>query len=274
MRALAAGFTITAICLGRAAFATCDGVDGVCEMDSGEYHLVLPEDPQEQSPVVVFLHGFGSNGGNVIKNSRLLDPLLERGYAVIAPNATEGEPGGRKRWTFYPGWPGRDETVFLREVVDDAAARFGTSDERVMLSGFSSGGFMVNYLACDAPDTFAAYAPVAGGFWKPHPAQCNGPVRLFHTHGWRDSTVPLEGRSLGGGRFQQGDIFAGLDIWRAANECKDEKPNSFSETGDFLRRKWTDCNPNAALELAMFPGGHTVPDGWADMALDWFEALE
>ena len=132
---------------------------------------------------------------------------------------------------------------------------------------------MVTYLACEAPESFAAYAPVSGGFWRPHPAGCAGPVRLLHTHGWSDTTVPLEGRFLGGGRFQQGDIFAGLEIWRAANRCPDQRPDAHAATGPFWRRSWTGCAPGSALELALFPGGHTVPEGWADLALDWFEAL-
>ncbi len=86
-----------------------------------------------------------------------------------------------------------------------------------------------------------------------------------------DRTVPLEGRFLGGGQFQQGDIFAGLEIWRNANGCVDERPDGYRETGVFWRRRW-DCG-EGVLELALYPGGHGVPPGWGDMVLDWFEAL-
>ena len=96
-------------------------------------------------------------------------------------------------------------------------------------------------------------------------------MRLFHTHGWQDTTVPLEGRYLGGGAWQQGDIFAGMELWRQANACADEKPTGFATTGTFMRRRWTDCAPGSALEFALFPGGHTVPGGWAEMMVDWFE---
>ncbi|MDK3074886.1 PHB depolymerase family esterase [Sedimentitalea sp. JM2-8] len=198
---------------------------------------------------------------------------MERGYAVLAPTGARqfGGNGGRS-WNFLPGRDGRDEAAFLQDVVDDAARRFGIDTDRVILAGFSAGGFMVNYLACAKPDAFAAYAPVAGGFWRPIPATCAGPIRLFHTHGWKDATVPLEGRYLRNKRFQQGDIFAGLELWRAANACPDEKPSAYSETGPFWRRVWSDCAPGSALELALFAGGHTVPDGWADMVLGWFES--
>ena len=268
---LAALLGLTA--LANPALAKC-GVDpGPCLMMDGEYDLALPDTTQSDPPVVMFLHGAGSSGANVIKNKKLINSLLARGYAVLAPTAQRTFRGGSGYvWNFFPGWEGRDENQFLQDVASDASERFGLSRGHMLLAGFSAGGFMVNYLACDIPGAFAAYASVSGGFWRPQPDQCTGPVRLFHTHGWADKTVPLEGRVLGGGRFEQGDIFAGLEVWRTANVCAGQNPDSYTKTGDFWRRKWTDCAPDSALELAMFPGGHRVPAGWGDMVLDWFEA--
>ncbi|MBJ6371062.1 alpha/beta hydrolase family esterase [Sedimentitalea arenosa] len=248
--------------------------EAACSVAGGEYHVILPPEPTDAIPVVVFLHGWNSNGRNVSNNRALVEPILARGYAVLAPSGSRiiGDGAGRG-WNFYPGWEGRNEAGFLENAVTDAADRFGLDRARVLLAGFSGGGFMVNYIACQSPDAFTAYAPVAGGFWRPHPTDCTGPVRLFHTHGWSDTTVPIEGRYLGNKRFQQGDIFAGLEIWRAANRCPDEKPSGYSETGPFLRRAWSGCAADSALEFALFPGGHRIPDGWADMALDWFEEI-
>lgn len=255
--------------------AGCGPMDqNACDIGDGEYHLTLPATGTADLPAVMFLHGAGSSGENVLRNKSLVNALLHRGYAVIAPTGARSFGGGTGRsWNFFPGWEGRDETKFLKRVAADAQTRFGVNADRVLMSGFSAGGFMVNYLACNDPDAFAAYAPVAGGFWRPHPTSCAGPVRLFHTHGWSDKTVPIEGRFLGNKRFQQGDIFTGLEIWRAANLCPDEKPSAYSETSGFLRRAWSDCADGSALEFALFPGGHTVPKEWAGMALDWFETV-
>lgn len=87
-------------------------------------------------------------------------------------------------------------------MIADAAARPGIDPERVLLSSFSIGGSLTWYLACQDPTVAAACAPVAGAFWRPHPtaADCAGPVRMPHTHGWQDAVVALKGSRCGAGR--------------------------------------------------------------------------
>lgn len=267
--------TLSVLLSGTAAHAGCGAEPETCKIDTGEYHLVLPESTFTNPPIVMFLHGAGGTGGAVLKHQALMQGFLDRGYAFIAPTGSiKFGSGTGTLWRFYPDWNGRDETAFLENVVADAGTRFDLDTDTVFLAGSSAGGFMVYYLACDAPETFTAYASVAGGFWDPLPTTCQGPVKLFHTHGWNDKTVPLEGRSLRDGKYQQGDIFAGLEIWRATNQCAHENPDVIEETGQFWRRKWSsDCAIGSALELALFPGGHGAPKGWSTMAIDWFEEV-
>jgi polyhydroxybutyrate depolymerase len=163
--------------------------------------------------------------------------------------------------------------AYTREVIADAVARFDVDPRRILLSGFSIGASLVWYLACKDPDLGAAYAPVAGGFWRPHPTSCAGPIDLLQTHGWRDRTVPLEGRPLRGGELYQGDIFEGLQLWRRVDGCNGLRPDEFSTDTLFWRRSWTTCQSGRELSLALHPADHdTVPPEWAEMARAWFEA--
>ncbi len=256
------------------------GRDGdACEVPLGTYRAALPEEalPEESGagtvPAIIFLHGSGGTGLGVLSMTDTIGALTARGYAVLAPDGLGrgGRSGGF--WSFLPEEQRprrRDERAFFDQIVADAAKRFGIDPEAVILSGFSAGAFMVTTLACEDPETFAAYAPVSGGFWDPIPESCAGPVRLIQTHGWTDRTVPLEGRTLGGGRFQQSDILTGLHRFRDANGCDHTEPDGHRTTGGFQRRYWI-CDPGSALEFALFPGGHGVPSGWAEMMLDWFE---
>lgn len=258
-----------------AVLAGCAKAASPCEVGMGSYHIALPDAPADTPlPVVIFLHGAGSNGGNVLRNRAMVNTILSRGYALIAPNGAPREGRFGTGWSFHPDFPARrDEHAFLDQVLEDATARFGLDRNRVLLSGFSIGGSMATYIACSTPDDFAAFAPVGGSFWRPHPAGCAGPVRLLHTHGWRDTTVPLEGRPLRGGAIYQGDVFQAMQILRDVNGCTMMRADSFETDGPFWRRRWERCTAGSALELALFDGGHRVPEGWADMALDWFESL-
>jgi polyhydroxybutyrate depolymerase len=261
-----------ALATAGAAGAGCGPVAEPCAVAGGTYHVELPAGTAGPLPALLFLHGWGGTGEGTLSNRGMVQAFLARGYAVIAPDGQMRANGQGRTWDFLPEREvRRDETAFLRAVADDAARRFGLDRGRMLLAGFSIGGSMTSYLACADPAAFAAYAPVAGSFWRPHPVACAGPVRLLHLHGWTDVTVPLEGRDVGGAT--QGDVFAAMEIWRATNGCTALRPDAFGAEGDILRRRWTDCTPGSALEFALHPGAHGIPPGWAALAMDWFEGL-
>jgi polyhydroxybutyrate depolymerase len=254
--------------------------DTPCSVDGGEYYIALPDKKDDPLPAVLYIHGYGGSPTGALQNDRMVQPFLDRGYAVIAPQGLNFPGGTISGWSFHPDRPKRrDEVAFLNTVREAAVDDHGLDPERVILTGFSIGGSMTSYLACEAPESFSAYAPLGGSFWRPHPTDCNGPVRLLHTHGWTDGTVPLEGRAVRGENiydpeaFVQGDVFHALEIWRRANGCVHSKADRFVTDGPFWRRIWDRCTEGSALEFAMFPRGHIIPEGWADMMLDWFEGL-
>ncbi len=255
--------------LGTAAMADCNGVPGACVVDGGTYHLVLPEAVPGPVPTILFLHGYGGDGMGALRNTSMVDQFLSRGYAVIAPDGQLRNQGPGRSWDFHPDRPARrDETAFLIAVAEDAAARYGLDRDRMLLAGFSIGGSMTSYLACANPGAFAAYAPVAGSFWRPHPEACAGPVRLLHTHGTADRTVPMTGREIRPG-FVQGNVFEAMEIWRATNGCGGTQPDA--ELGVYTVRHWTACAPGARLDFAVHAGGHVIPEGWEQMVMDWFD---
>lgn len=273
MGRLGAGLALVLAALfgGGTESAACGAADTACKVRTGSYRIVLPEQATGPVPAVVFLHGYGSSGAGILKNQTLVQSLTARGYAVIAPDGSMREGSARRSWTSRPGREGRDEAAFFDAVLKDASLRHDVDRGRTVLAGFSSGAFMVNYLACGEPDLFAAYAPVSGSFWRPQPETCAGPVRLFHSHGWSDGVVPLEGRALGGGRYQQGDAFAGLELWRQTNGCASHAPQKTKVDDGDLIRSW-DCGAGADIRLVLFFGGHRIPKDWATRMLDWFEA--
>lgn len=269
-----------ALCLFLALLATpapaaesCGTPNGICPVAGGFYRLALPEGAQGPVPALVYLHGWGGSSEGVMKNAAMREALAARGYALIAPEGLPSAQHPNRDWGVRDGsvHP-RDDLAFLAAVLDDAARR-GVDRGRVLMAGFSRGASMVWDVACHAPTTARAYAPVAGAFWEPMPEACAGPVDLMHTHGWADRVVPLEGRAVAGGRLVQGDTFLSLRLLRQTLGCNPQMPDATPREADgaLWLRSWDHC-PGGRLDLMLHPGGHGVPEAWLGRALDWFEA--
>jgi polyhydroxybutyrate depolymerase len=258
--------------LSTVASADCGPEAAACKISGGTYHIALPEGVAQPIPAILLLHGYGGEGLGIIRN-KMVTLMTDRGFAVIAPDGQPRDNGDGRSWDFHPDRHAtRDETAFLTSVADDATARFGLQRDRMLLAGFSIGGSMTSYVACARPEAFAAYAPVAGSFWRPHPKACAGPVRLFHTHGKADRTVPLEGREIMPG-FVQGNVFDAMRIWRNANVCPSDAPDATRSLGIYVIEDWVQCDLGSSLSFALHEGGHGIPKGWAQMTVDWFETL-
>jgi len=236
--------------------AACGG-DVPCQLPGGQYYVHLPDgDP---SGAIFFLHGFRGNALNEIRNTGFQKMADDLGVVFVAIDGIEGT------WSF-PGSPRdyRDEFAFFGDVVADVSQRFGVDRQKTMLSGFSSGGFMTWYTACDDADHFGGYAPIAGAFWKPLPESCptHAPF-LFHVHGTADKVVPLEGRPLGGGRWHQGNVFESFDMWRRQSDLPAE-PSGTYKAGDLRCEEWQP--ESGLLELCLHDGGHSIRADWISRA--------
>lgn len=273
--ALLIGSVLSLFTLPASAEQVCGGTpETLCKTDLGQYRIALP-DGVEQPKAMLWLHGWGGSADGVMKNKGMVKTLTERGYALIAADGViTSKRRNNKNWAVNDGRKyARDDKDFMAEIVEDAAARHGVDRDRILLAGFSRGGSMVWDVACRTPELARAYAPLAGAFWEPMWNDCEAPVDLFHTHGWTDRTVPLEGRPLGNGVMTQGDVFQSLFILRETNGCANRQPEEalLSDESDRWFRSWSDCK-GGRIDLMLHPGGHGIPKGWLGEALDWFEA--
>ncbi len=171
---------------------------GVDDSDQ-PYGLYLPRnfDPAKRYPLVVSLHGAGSNhrlnlrrvfglgnrpGESDAEATRRFPPLPEVDFIVASPLA-RGSMG-------YQGIAERD----VLDMMADIGKRFPIDEDRVYLTGPSMGGGGTLWLGLSRPDLWAAIAPVcpAGppGLEELAPNLLNLPAHFFH--GDSDSLVPVE----------------------------------------------------------------------------------
>ncbi len=270
MRALAFGLMMLVF---PAHAQDCGGAKNPCQVEGGSYHIMIPEGGAV-SGTVMHLHGAGASGKGTLK-AGVAKQAINRGYAFIGPNGIHPERTRfKKNWSVRANGSTfvRDDIAFLERVLADAEARHGAPRDNVLLSGFSRGGSMVWDIACYAPDMATAFAPIAGAFWDDLPEDCERPVDLFHTHGWDDRTVPLEGRSFRGGEVVQGDVWASLFVLRKVNGCAARQPERSAIKGDRWWRYWTDCAAGS-ITLMLHSGKHGPPKGWSVDVFEWFEGL-
>lgn len=251
------------------------GVGTPCSVALGEYHLAFPDawDRRSPLPVLIFFHGHGSSGENIIKSKRLRAVFGDAGYLLAAPTGKPW-PGHQARgWAARPNVAGnRDNIRFTHQVLDDIARRWQINPQQIFAAGYSSGGSMAWYLACYSGGRFAGFASIAGGLRPPLPAeQCpSGPFSLIHFHGFADRQVPLEGRRIAD--WHQGDVFNALALLRSGNSCR-SNPTSIEKTDIYHCRIWQGCGSGKTAQFCLHDGGHFLPQGWTTRTLQWFEAL-
>lgn len=119
--------------------------------------------PPEGFPLAVLLHGLGGSSRQLIEPFG--DPLVEAGFVVAAPTATRPDPPNEDaiterltlHWWSYR--PGSFPLVAIRE-----SRRLAPIDpDRVLLVGYSMGGFGAWNIGLRYPDRFAGIIPMAGG---------------------------------------------------------------------------------------------------------------
>jgi polyhydroxybutyrate depolymerase len=144
---------------------------------------------------------------------------------------------------------GSDDVAFARAIVADVARRVAIDPMRIYATGFSAGGGMVNRLACDAADLFAAAASVAGAYFGWSRCDPQRPMPIVGFHGDADFVVPYDGFGLLPDVAEWARFRAGL------NGCAADPPDTADVAADVQLVVWDGCDGEAAVALYTIDGG-------------------
>jgi phospholipase/carboxylesterase len=167
------------------------------------YDLFAPSSPAP-APLVVALHGYGSNKGWMMREARRFAP---EGFAVAAVQGIHQhlkepkEKGAPLRYGF--GWLTNfraEESVALhqRALLDIISALVGegvADRERIFLFGFSQSCALNYRFAFTHADALRGVVGVCGGLpgdWEASSVYRPTPASIFHLAGERDEFYPPE----------------------------------------------------------------------------------
>ena len=208
------------------------------------YTMVAPKDviAGKAYPLVFVFHGDGGNGAGM-RSWIKLDDESKANAIVVYPD------GKNATWDLYTVEPSNEDDAFVDAMLAAVKAKFSIDQARVFGSGYSSGAFFVNQLACRRTGFFRAIAPNAGGapeepndpaaskwpgtsFTKC--ANQTGGVAAMVMHGNDDTTV-----GTGSGTYT-------ARYWAHVNGCDDSESTRTATT------------PSPCVQHASCPGGKSV----------------
>jgi polyhydroxybutyrate depolymerase len=221
-----------------------------------KYILSVPKDldAAKKVPLWIFMSGdpvsaegaAGFQLHNVSKNE-----------AIIAyPSASD------QAWGHDAVFADNADSTFILAMIDAIAGKYPVDAGRVLLDGWSNGGFMATAMACRHSAKFRAIASHAGGA----PYDGNNPnsvpdcagaaIATFVTHGEADTTVPF-------------DEYTG-QYWSEHNGCSANRSASTPAPCE----TYDGCPADKPVKVCYVPGlGHPVWDQAFAAEWAWFKSL-
>jgi phospholipase/carboxylesterase len=160
--------------------------------------------PQKAGALVVFLHGYGADGADLLGLADVMAPHLPD-VAFVAPDAPERCVGGGfgYQWFPIPWLDGSAQAAAdagleasagdLNAFLDARLTDEGLTPERLVLVGFSQGAMMSLHVAVRRPVAIAGIVAISGRLLRPERLAAEAAVKppVLLIHGDQDPVVPF-----------------------------------------------------------------------------------
>ena len=161
--------------------------------------------------LVVFLHGYGADGADLLGLADVLAPKLP-GAVFLAPDAPEPCRGGGFgcQWFPIPRMDGSTQAAAdagldassgdLNAFLDARLVDEGLPADRLVLVGFSQGAMMSLHVAPRRPQVLAGVVAISGRLLRPEALASETLVKppVLLIHGDQDPVVPFDSMGMAG----------------------------------------------------------------------------
>lgn len=237
-------------------------------------HLPTSYDKSRQWPLVIALHGGGSEAKtmNPLTNFNTLSD--KQGFVVVYPEAYEHNwNDGRDDPQIKSQAENIDDVAFISDLTDQLATDLNINKKMAYATGISNGAIMTERLGCELSDKIAAIAPVAGNIpqktasiWSP-----SRPVSVLIINGTEDPLVPFEGGDVSFLSLKRGKVISVADtveFWVSKNGCPatpkiEQLPHiNADDSTSTVVESYSGCRDGSEVMLyKVIGGGHTWPGG-------------
>ncbi len=163
---------------------------------------LAPASGDTAQQLVIFAHGYGADGNDLIGLGSQLQPILPHAE-FVSPNAPERCAGSPFGYQWFPitrldpdeYWTGVQQAApILDGFIDSELARTGLTMADLALVGFSQGTMMALHVGLRRADPPAAIVGFSGALAGPEhlgsDIKCRPPVLLVH--GEADEVIPVQ----------------------------------------------------------------------------------
>lgn len=261
------------------------------------YYIPSTYSEGERLPLMLSLHGSGSNATMQLGEGRWVDYAEQKGMIIVAPESTALHANGKissegklpyeigqsdaayVRWaatsTDFSTQLGVDDVQYLSDLIDLFVDSGYADAEQIYSSGLSHGAFMSLRLALEIPEKIAGVGIVAGLLCTEfEDVQLPRPVKLVLIHGTQDTIVPIQGmKYLTDGEDAVERVWAysssetaawfleqyGIEDHPIVSQLPDKDPDDGTT---ITRRAYADRDGRELIvQYVVDGGGHTWPGG-------------
>lgn len=225
-------------------------------------------DDKRSLPLVMVFHGYLGSADLMMRMTEFNTLAEKEGFLVVYPEALH------EKWNANLGKSESSEVdvEYVQSLIAQIQTERNVDTKRIYATGFSSGGFFSQRLACEMPDTIAAVAAVASTIGEPLMRSCkpSRPIPFLAINGTSDPIITWDGHVRRVRyAFKDADITTVptmVRFWKNANECqdvsiKDVKSSTKPPGPKVTINHYHGCKEDADVDqVIIYQGGHTWPD--------------
>jgi polyhydroxybutyrate depolymerase len=217
------------------------------------------------------LHGGGSGDATSARDRLQFDEIGDTAnFITVFPYGYFNDWADGRKVTASDS-AGIDDVSFLSALKDTMSYEYSIDTSKTYICGPSNGGMMTLRVACEKPESFAAYAAIISSMPDSVAISCNPgiPISVLLMPGTDDPFIPYEGGTLN--PLSDGGSVIGVDstinTFLLNNGCTNPIPDIYSfpdinqnDNSSIISYSYGFCNDSSEVVLyKVIGGGHTIP---------------